>query len=87
MAFVIENFRAKVVALSPPELAMACSLAGVLANWGRIVDAVKLPAPIIPSTPFPADTFALGNVTTLSGALWVSYSRIDAIEPDLRISP
>ena len=53
----MENFRAKVVALSPPELAMACSLAGVLASWGRIVDAVKLPAPMIPITPFPAATF------------------------------
>ena len=57
MAFVIENFRARVVALNPPELAIVWSFAGVLASWGRIVDAVKLPAPMIPSTPFPAATF------------------------------
>ena len=45
-------FFAMIVEDNPPELAMYFILALIFLRFGRIVELVKLPAPMIPTTPF-----------------------------------
>ena len=80
-------FFAIIVEDKPPELAMYFISAPHFLRFGRIVELVKLPDPIIPKTPFLPLYDLFTNLMVLSSLEEEEYSKIDAIDFELDISP